>query len=113
MKKDIHPKYQQVLFVDTTTGVKFVCGSTVQSKKTEKFEGVEYPVSLLSISSYSHPFFTGSNQMLDAEGRVEKFRNRYAAAQQKSKEEKEKKDSQKEKEKEEKTKPAKKSPKKA
>jgi large subunit ribosomal protein L31 len=83
MKKDIHPKYQKVLFVDSATGRKFVCGSTLQPKTTEKFEGAEYPVFYLPISSYSHPFFTGSSQLLDAEGRVEKFKNRYAAAQQK------------------------------
>lgn len=83
MKKDTHPKYQQVLFVDSATGKKFVCGSSIQTKSTEKFEGKEYPVCYLPISSYSHPFFTGSTQLVDAEGRVEKFKNRYAAAQKK------------------------------
>jgi large subunit ribosomal protein L31 len=83
MKKNIHPKYQKVLFVDSTTGRKFVCGSTLQPQAKETFEGKEYPVCYLPTSSYSHPFFTGSNQLVDAEGRVEKFKNRYAAAQQK------------------------------
>lgn len=81
--KDIHPKYQKVLFVDSSTGFKFLCGSTYQTKQTEKFQGKEYPVCYLPISSSSHPFFTGSSQLLDAEGRVEKFKNRYAAAQKK------------------------------
>lgn len=85
MKKNTHPKYQQVLFVDSATGKKFLCGSSLQCKATEKFEGKEYPVYHLPISSYSHPFFTGSTQLVDAEGRVEKFKNRYAAAQQKHK----------------------------
>jgi large subunit ribosomal protein L31 len=84
MKKDIHPKYQKVLFVDSSTGYKFVCGSALQPKQTEKFEGVEYPVYLLSTSSASHPFFTGSKALVDAEGRVDKFKKRYIAAQNKA-----------------------------
>lgn len=80
MKKEIHPKYQKVLFVDSSTGHKFVCGTTLHPKGTEKFEGKEYPVYYVSISSASHPFFTGSKQMLDAEGRVDKFRKRYTTA---------------------------------
>lgn len=83
MKKDVHPKYQKVLFVDSSTGYKFVCGSTLQPKQTEKFEGVEYPVCHLSTSSASHPFFTGSKALVDSEGRVDKFKKRYSAAQNK------------------------------
>ena len=79
MKKDVHPKYQKVLFVDSSTGYRFVCGSTLQPKQTEKFEGVEYPVYQLSTSSASHPYFTGSKTLVDAEGRVDKFNKRYAA----------------------------------
>lgn len=77
MKKDIHPKYQKVLFVDSASGYKFVCGSTLKTDTKEKFEGVEYPTCYLSISSASHPFFTGSKQLVDSEGRVEKFRKRF------------------------------------
>lgn len=77
MKKDTHPEYQEVLFVDSSTGHKFVCGSTLQTKDTEVFEGKEYPVCHVSVSSTSHPFFTGSKQFVDAEGRVDKFRKRY------------------------------------
>ena len=79
MKKDIHPEYQQILFVDSSTGHKFLCGSTLKTNETEVFEGVEYPVCRVSISSASHPLFTGSKQLVDAEGRVDKFRKRYAA----------------------------------
>lgn len=86
MKKKIHPKYQKVLFVDSSTGYKFVCGTTLEPQGKETFEGVEYPVYHLPISSYSHPFFTGSSTLVDAEGRVEKFKNRYASAQKKHKE---------------------------
>lgn len=80
MKKKIHPKYHQVLFVDSSTGHKFVCGSTLQSDEKDSFEGKEYPVYRVAVSSASHPFFTGSQQFLDAEGRVDKFMKRYSAA---------------------------------
>jgi large subunit ribosomal protein L31 len=81
MKKDIHPAYQDILFVDTSTGTKFVCGSTLKPKETESFEGKEYPVFHVTVSSASHPFFTGSKQFIDTEGRVDKFLKRYAKKQ--------------------------------
>lgn len=79
MKKGKHPEYQEVLFVDSSTGHKFVCGSTLKTSKKEMHEGKEYPVSYLSISSASHPFFTGSKQFVDAERRIDRFVNKYAA----------------------------------
>lgn len=79
MKEKIHPKYQEVLFVDSSTGSKFVCGSTLQTDETEMHQGKEYPVCRVSVSSASHPFFTGSKQFVDAEGRVDKFRKRYTS----------------------------------
>lgn len=85
MKKDKHPPYQQVLYVDSSTGRKFLCGSTLQTKEREVFEGKEYPVCRVSVSSSSHPFFTGSKQFVDAEGRVDKFRKKYAAPRKKEK----------------------------
>ncbi|MBI3212124.1 MAG: 50S ribosomal protein L31, partial [Simkania negevensis] len=36
-----------------------------------------YPVYRVPISSASHPFFTGSQQFVDTEGRVDKFKKRY------------------------------------
>lgn len=80
MKKNTHPEYQEVLFVDSSTNKKFVCGSTLQTAERETFEGKEYPVCRVSVSSSSHPFFTGSKQFVDTEGRVDKFRKRYASA---------------------------------
>lgn len=79
MKDNIHPPYQEVLFVDSSTGFAFVCGSTMQPKETETFEGKTYPVVRLATSSASHPFFTKSKQFVDAEGRVDKFNKRYTA----------------------------------
>ena len=77
MKEKTHPQYQDVLFVDSATGKRFVCGSTLQPKERETFEGKEYPVYRLSISSASHPFFTGDNKLVDSEGRVDKFQKKY------------------------------------
>ena len=34
----------------------------------------------VSTSSVSHPFWTKSNQFVDSEGRVDKFRKKYAKA---------------------------------
>lgn len=78
MKKSGHPKYRQILFVDTATGTKFICGSSVQTKEEETVDGVVYPVYRLSISAASHPLFTGDKRLVDAEGRVDKFKRRYA-----------------------------------
>jgi len=78
MKKDTHPPYQETLFVDTANGTKFVCGSALQTKDREEFEGKEYPVYKASITSASHPFFTGTSQFIDTEGRVDKFLKKYA-----------------------------------
>ena len=77
MRKNIHPNYQEVLFIDSASGHRFVCGSTLKTDAKETFQGKEYPVSYLSISSTSHPFFTGSKQLVDSEGRVEKFNKRF------------------------------------
>ena len=78
MKKNLHPKYQKVLFIDTAADTKFLVGTTLQSDEgTEMFEGVEYPVYRIPVSSASHPFFTGSQQFVDSEGRVDKFMRRY------------------------------------
>jgi len=86
MKKQGHPGYRKVLFVDTATGFKFACGSTVQSERQEEFEGQMMPVVTLSISSSSHPFFVGGKQFVDTEGRVDKFNKRYQAKKQKEEE---------------------------
>mgnify|MGYP000966282924 CR=1 FL=1 len=79
MKKGKHPEYQEVLFVDSSTGDKFLCGTTLQPEGTETYEGKEYPAYQISVSSASHPFFTGSQKFVDSEGRVDKFMKRYGS----------------------------------
>ena len=95
MKKQGHPPYQDVLFVDSSTGFRFVCGSTLQPKEKETFEGKEYPVYKVSVSSSSHPFFTGSSSLIDSEGRVDKFVKRYAKKAEQHKEEQEREEEEK------------------
>lgn len=80
MKKQGHPEYQDVLFVDSSSGMKFVCGTTAKSDKTEVYEGRELPVIVVPISSASHPLFVGGKQFVDAEGRVDRFRKKYQTA---------------------------------
>lgn len=78
MKKDIHPEYKEVVFLDTTSDFKFLTKSTMTSKETIKWEdGKEYPVIKVEVSSASHPFYTGKKIFLDTAGRVEKFNRKY------------------------------------
>lgn len=80
MKKDIHPAdYRLVIFEDSSSGKRFLIGSTVATEKTDKWEdGKEYPVYYVEISSASHPFYTGQTKTIDTAGRVEKFKTRAA-----------------------------------
>lgn len=94
MKKEIHPEYRDVLFVDSSTGTKFVIGSNLATDEKETFEGKEYPLCRVSVSSASHPFFTGSSQFIDTEGRVDKFTKRYQKKRAEEKQQQEKKQDQ-------------------
>ncbi len=78
MKKDIHPTYKEVVFLDLATDYKFLTRSCVATKDTTEFEGKTYPVYKVEVSSQSHPFYTGKNVLLDTAGRVDKFMKRYA-----------------------------------
>jgi large subunit ribosomal protein L31 len=79
MKKDIHPKYRDVVFYDTSSEYKFITKSTIETSETIVWEdGQEYPVYKIEVSSNSHPFYTGKKMLLDTAGRVEKFNKRYA-----------------------------------
>jgi large subunit ribosomal protein L31 len=63
MRKEIHPDYVECK-------VTCACGNTFQTK-TDK------PELSIDICNACHPFFTGSEKILDAAGRVEKFKNKY------------------------------------
>ncbi len=78
MKKDIHPEYKEVVFLDTSNDFKFMTKSTMSSTETIKWEdGNEYPLIKIEVSSASHPFYTGKKMFVDTAGRVEKFNKRY------------------------------------
>ena len=67
MKKDIHPKYFEKADISCACGAKYDFGSTKEKIDVE-------------ICSNCHPFYTGTEKVLDAAGRVEKFKTRKAAA---------------------------------
>jgi large subunit ribosomal protein L31 len=82
MKSKIHPsEYRPVVFSDEVAGFKFLTQSTAQTTDTIKWEdGNEYPLIKIHISSASHPFFTGEEKIIDTEGRVDRFKAKFAAA---------------------------------
>mgnify|MGYP001567909789 CR=1 FL=1 len=81
MKKDTHPAdYREVLFEDIASGAQFVVGSTIRSTEEGTYKGKTYPKVVIEISSASHPFYTGEDRSLDKTGRVERFKQRAAAA---------------------------------
>jgi large subunit ribosomal protein L31 len=77
VKPEIHPEYREVLFVDLSNDFKFVTRSTVQTRETMKYEGKDYPLVKIEVSSESHPFYTGKHKIMDTAGRVEKFRQKF------------------------------------
>jgi large subunit ribosomal protein L31 len=80
MKEGIHPNYREVVFVDMSNDFSFVTRSTVNTRETIKWkDGKEYPLYKLDTSSESHPFYTGTQKLMDTAGRVEKFRQKFGA----------------------------------
>ena len=77
MKSEIHPTLYPVVFVDGDHEI--VTRSTRKSNETREIDGVEHYVIPVEISSYSHPFFTGKQRLVDTEGRVERFRRRFGS----------------------------------
>jgi large subunit ribosomal protein L31 len=64
LKEGIHPGYKEVK-------VSCACGETFTTRSTRS-------EIRLDICSKCHPFFTGKQKIVDAEGRVEKFKKKYA-----------------------------------
>ena len=67
MKADIHPKYHLDTKVTCACGATFVIGSTTPEFNVE-------------ICSQCHPFFTGTEKVMDTARRVEKFKSRQSKA---------------------------------
>ena len=78
MKKDIHPNYRPVVFQDNSANFAFLTKSTVETKETITWtDGKEYPLVRVDISSQSHPFYTGKQNIVDTAGRVDRFKRKY------------------------------------
>lgn len=77
MRSDIHPEYREVLFHDTSVDLYFVVPSALETDQTREWEGKTYPYFPLEVSSASHPFYTGKQNLVDTAGRVEKFEKRF------------------------------------
>jgi large subunit ribosomal protein L31 len=78
MKKETHPdNYRPVIFHDNSSGERFLISSTVATETTDKWtDGQEYPIAYVDVSSASHPFYTGTEKVMDTAGRVERFKAR-------------------------------------
>ena len=64
MKKDLHPTYFPQARVVCSCGNSFTVGATRPELKVE-------------ICAQCHPFYTGKHKLIDTEGRVERFMNKY------------------------------------
>lgn len=64
MKSDIHPNYQ-------LTTITCACGEVIHTRST-------VPGLRVEICSKCHPLFTGRQKLIDTEGRVDRFRRKYA-----------------------------------
>lgn len=77
MKSDIHPEYHPVIFRDVSTGDEIISRSTMTSGETRDVDGVSHYVVSCDITSFTHPFFTGKQKLMDTEGRIDRFRKKY------------------------------------
>ncbi|MBK8452813.1 MAG: type B 50S ribosomal protein L31 [Thiofilum sp.] len=78
MKPGIHPNYREVVFQDLTSGFTFLTRSTAETRDTINYEGKDYPLIKVEISSQSHPFYTGKQATaLSTAGQIDKFNRRY------------------------------------
>ena len=66
MKKDIHPKYQEMTATCS-------CGNVITTRSTACKD-----ISL-DVCSACHPFYTGKQKMIDSGGRVDKLNKRFGA----------------------------------
>lgn len=78
MKTGIHPNYREVVFQDLNADFAFLTRSTMTSKESITWEdGKEYPLIKVEVSSQSHPFYTGKQNLSKKAGQVDKFNKRY------------------------------------
>ena len=66
MRAGIHPELK-------SSNIACACGTVIETRSTIGDYSVD-------ICSSCHPFYTGKQKLVDAEGRVERFRRRYSKA---------------------------------
>jgi large subunit ribosomal protein L31 len=66
MKTGIHPK-TQVITASCICGGEFLVESTLETLRVE-------------ICSECHPFYAGTNKVIDTAGRIDKFKKKYKTA---------------------------------
>ena len=64
MKDKLHPEYKE-------TTITCACGNVIHTRCTKENIRVE-------ICSKCHPFFTGTQKIIDSAGRVERFNKKYS-----------------------------------
>ncbi|MGI4814968.1 MAG: type B 50S ribosomal protein L31 [Janthinobacterium lividum] len=79
MKENTHPNYREVVFVDVSSDFSFITRSTIETREKITRDGKEYPMAKIEVSSESHPFYTGTQKIMDTAGRVEKFRQKFGS----------------------------------
>lgn len=65
MKQNIHPNYQEI-------AVTCSCGNSFKTKSV-----IGKPVLNVEVCSECHPFYTGTQKIMDTAGRIDKFRQKY------------------------------------
>ncbi|MDD5058712.1 MAG: 50S ribosomal protein L31 [Sideroxydans sp.] len=68
MRADIHPAYNEI-------AVTCSCGNTFTTRST-----MSKPALHVEVCSECHPFYTGTQKIVDTAGRIEKFRNKYGTS---------------------------------
>jgi len=63
MKQGIHPEYKAAV-------IKCVCGATYETHSTKGDMSID-------ICAACHPFYTGNQRVIDAAGRVDRFKRKY------------------------------------
>ncbi len=63
MKEGIHPKYEEI-------EITCACGEVIKTRSTKQNISVE-------VCSKCHPFYTGKQKLIDAGGRVDRFKKRF------------------------------------
>lgn len=66
MKEGIHPAYSEVKVVCSSCNHTFITGSTYGKEEM-----------LLDVCYKCHPFYTGSQRIVDTSGRVDRFKSKF------------------------------------